>query len=104
MNRKKRTIIVFVVSLVVMSALLFLLPINLFDGEFDVKRGLYEATEHRPMSLSSFLGIGTEGMKEYGVVDFRLTGTGWMLAGIFLIGFPALIAYRVYLGKRANMK
>ena len=104
MNRKKRALIVFIVSLVAMWAILFLFPINLFDGELDVKRGLYEATESRTLALSNFIGIGTEGMEEYGVVDFRLTGTGWLLAGIFLIGFPVLVGYRVYLGKRSEIK
>lgn len=103
MNRKKRALIVFAVSLVAMWAILFLFPINLFDGEVDIKRGLYEVTEEHPLSLSNFIGIGIEDMDDAGVVDFRLTGTGWLMAIIFLLGFPALLGYRVYLGKRSNM-
>lgn len=80
-----------------LALVFFLLPINLFDGQIIVQRGLQEITIDRPLSLSYFIGIGYDNGDLDGVVDFYLTTKGKIMAFIFLFGFPALFSYRIYL-------
>ena len=49
------------------------------------------------MAKLLFIGIGIEGMNEQGIVDFYLTAKGVILAFIYILGFPGLLAYRIYL-------
>jgi len=78
----------------------FLFPINLFDGEIIYEQGLVMITEKRPISLSYFIGIGYNKEDMDGIKDFYLVPIGYLIAFIFIIGIPALIAYRVHLGEK----
>ena len=68
----KKPLLIFIVFSSVLAFLFFFFPIN-------------------------FIGIGIEGMNEQGIVDFYLTAKGVILAFIYILGFPGLLAYRIYL-------
>jgi hypothetical protein len=89
--------IVFAILSSVLALLFFLVPINLFDGEIVVDRGLQHFTLEQRLSLSNFIGIGTEGFEEQGIVDFYLNMKGILIACILILGMPAILAYRLYL-------
>lgn len=93
----KKSLIIFVIGSVVVTLVLCLLPIRVFDGEAIWISAGNEIVLSQQISLSYFFDIGID--KEYFamVEGFRLTGKGWMLAFIFIIGIPALISYRFYL-------
>lgn len=93
----KNPVIVFALGTVVMACIFFLIPINLFDGEVHFDTGLQQFTEPAKLALSYFIGIGIKAGDLKDVVSFNLTASGYAVAGIFIIGFPALLAYRVYL-------
>lgn len=99
-NLKSSILFVFFGSMLILSAILFLFPINLFDGIIVIENGLQRVELNRPLSLSYFIGIGYEEADMEFVKDFYLTTRGYLLAGIFLVGIPGLIAYRVYLKRR----
>ena len=98
----KRPFVVFAIFASILAAIFFLFPINLFDGEIVVDRGLQKFTADQQLSLSNFIGIGTEGMKEFGIVDFYLKPQGYIIAFIMILGMPAIIAYRLYLKVNNN--
>ena len=89
--------VVFAILSIVLATVFFLFPINLFDGEVVVESGLQKYTKEMPLSLSYFIGIGTEGMEESHIIDFYLNPKGIIVACILIFGMPALIAYRLYL-------
>ncbi len=94
---KSRALAIFTITAVVLAILFFTLPINIFDGEIDYKEGIREYTVDAPLSLSYFIGLGFEEGDMQFVQDFRLTTKGWVMAVLFIFGFPALLAYRIYL-------
>ena len=49
------------------------------------------------LSLSYFIGLGYDESEMVYVKDFYLTTKGIFMAVIFIIGFPALLAFRLYL-------
>ena len=83
--------------------LFFLVRINLFDGKIVYEEGMQSYTVDAPLSLSYFIGIGYDEADMVGVKDFYLTTKGILMAVIFIVGIPALAAYRVFLGKRSKM-
>ncbi len=93
----KKPLLIFIVFSSVLAFLFFFFPINLFDGKIVVENGLQSYTADDNLSLSNFIGIGIEGMNEQGIVDFYLTAKGVILAFIYILGFPGLLAYRIYL-------
>jgi hypothetical protein len=93
----KRSLILFVVTSVIISVVLFVFPINLFDGEVIYIVNGTDVVEQQPLSLSYFIGIGYEESVMEGIKDFYLTGKGWLMVFIILIGIPGLFAYRMYL-------
>jgi len=93
----QKPLLLFAITSVLLAAIFFLFPINLFDGEIVIERGLQSMVVDHQLSLSNFIGIGTEGMDEQGIVDFYLTTKGYFIACIIILGLPALFAYRVYL-------
>lgn len=96
--------IVFFLAVLVVSTLLFTIPINLFDGEVTYSVNGITFTEPMKLSLSYFLGIGlTEGDLQ-DVQGFRLIGTGYLLVGLITLGFPALIGYRVWIANEVEVK
>lgn len=93
----KKPLAYFLAISLLLALVFFLFPINLFDGQIIVQRGLQEVTIDRPLSLSYFIGMGYDQADMDGVVDFYLTTKGKIMAFIFVLGFPALFAYRIYL-------
>lgn len=93
----KKALIVFGISVVVVGVILCVVPIELFNGEVTWLLNGEEQTFEQNLSLSYFFGIGIEGEQLNYVKSFRLTGQGWMLAFIMIVGIPGLIAYRMYL-------
>lgn len=98
----KKPLIIFVGLTIVLLAVFFLLPINLFDGVIIEKRGLQEIVHERPLSLSYFIGMGYDPDDMEFVQDFYLTGKGYAMAFIFILGFPLLLAYRIYLKQKSS--
>lgn len=90
---------VFCIAFLIVAIFLFMFPINLFDGEIVYQRGLQEVTEKAPLSLSYFIGMGYNEGDLDGIKSFRLLATGYLMAAVFLVGFPALIAYRIHLSR-----
>ena len=84
---------------IILAILFFTLPINLFDGVIVFKSGLQEINIERPLSLSYFIGLGFEEGDMVGVENFYLTLKGKVMALIFILGLPALLAYRFHLKK-----
>jgi hypothetical protein len=96
--------LVFFLCFVVIALPLFIFPINLFSGEIVIANGLQNVVEEAPLSLSYFVGNGYDPADLLNIASFRLTVRGWIMAVIFLIGMPALVAYRFHLSqhKRKN--
>lgn len=101
-SKYAKPIVIFVVMSLILATLFFTLPINLFNGKIVVENGLQELVIDRPLSLSYFIGLGYDEADMVGVKDFYLTGTGKMMAFIFILGFPAILAYRFYLKSTSN--
>lgn len=95
MRIPKKVIILFVISALLITIPLFTLPINLFQGVIEYNNGIQSWTIDAPLSLSYFIGLGYDPADMVDVVGFHLTASGWSLALIFTIGFPALISYRL---------
>lgn len=96
---KNKPILIFLIASMLISIPLFTLPINLFQGVIIQQNGLQEVTLEAPLSLSYFVGFGYNPDDMIDVVDFYLKPSGWILALIFTVGIPALLAYRIYLSK-----
>jgi len=93
----KNPILLFFVLAICIALPLCIFPINLFNGEIVSGDGLQEITEKAPLSLSYFFGLGYNEEDMTFVKDFYLLPAGYLLAAVFIIGIPALVAYRVYL-------
>ncbi|MFN5149430.1 MAG: hypothetical protein ACK46O_09260 [Flavobacteriia bacterium] len=97
----QKPINVFFAVMLVLALPLFTLPLNLFKGELvrtqTVVMKTVDVTEKVPLSLSYFIGFGYNEEDMEGIKDFYLLPEGWILAIIFIVGIPALVAYRVYL-------
>lgn len=103
----KKYLPVFFISFLVLAALLFLFPINLFDGEIVYQSGIQHKVIKAPLSLSYFIGMGYEELDMVGVKSFYLLPVGYLMAFLILLGLPAIISYRIQLGrtkKRTNEK
>ncbi|MDG1331497.1 MAG: hypothetical protein P8P74_04160 [Crocinitomicaceae bacterium] len=96
-STKTRALAIFVITAFVLAVLFFTLPINIFDGEIHVVEPQRDYVIEAPLSLSNFIGIGYDEVDMQYVESFNLTGKGWAMAAIFIFGFPALLAYRIYL-------
>lgn len=94
------------ICMLLVCTILFLspVPINLFDGEIVREVGGVEYVTKTKLSLGYFIGIGADEqlLKEIHVKAFRLTGMGYTLACLIILGFPALIGYRVWIGQQAK--
>lgn len=66
--------------------------------------GLVETKIEAPLSLSYFFGLGYSEEDMIGIKDFYLKPGGYILAFLFTLGFPSLIALRVYLGNNFKKK
>lgn len=94
---KTRALAIFVITAFVLALIFFTLPINIFDGELHIVHPPQDYTIEAPLSLSNFIGLGYDEADMQFVESFNLTTKGWVMAIIFIFGFPALLAYRVYL-------
>lgn len=96
----KKPILIFMATSLMLLAVFFLFPINLFDGE------IVRVEEHReyivpaPLSLSYFVGLGYDAEDMTDVKSFYLTTKGAIMAIIFTLGIPALLAYRIYVKQK----
>jgi hypothetical protein len=91
---------VFVLTLILVSTILFIFPINLFDGEVVFSANGSEFTRPMKMSLSYFIGLGISKEDLVGVKDFHLVGMGYFMVFLMLGALPTLIAYRVWIGNQ----
>jgi hypothetical protein len=87
----------FLLVFLIISIPLFVFPINLFPGI--LLFGKLGIEKEVPLSLSYFVGLGynSKDLISLGITDFYLTVQGKILAFIFLIGIPSLLAYSAYL-------
>ena len=91
----KKPIIIFFLGVILIATPLFLFPINLFNGAIVFENGPQKIVQDAPLSLSYFIGLGYEEQDMVGVSDFYLKQEGYILAFCLIIGFPALLAYRL---------
>lgn len=82
-----------------LAIIFFTLPINLFDGVVEYEEPYKTYTLEQPLSLSYFIGIGYDEADMVYVKSFRLSVKGYIMAFIFILGLPALLAYRLHLRK-----
>lgn len=95
---KKPWILFFSLSLV-LAAIFFLFNIAIFDGKIEFTGVEGSFVLDAKLSLSYFIGIGIEPEDMVDVKDFYLTGQGIFMAFVFILGLPALLAYRIRLKK-----
>lgn len=93
-------IVLFLVLNLFLLLIFLIFPINLFEGEIIVENGLSTFKEIRPISLSYFVGLGYEPTDLIGIKDFYLLPKGYLTAFLIIFCLPALIAYRVSIGKK----
>ena len=94
---------VFVIAMVAITVIFFTIPINLFDGEITFANEFGAPyTVKAKLSLSYFIGIGASAEDLKGVISFRLVGMGYLLVGLFTVGLPALIGYRVWIANQSE--
>ena len=91
----KKPLFIFILGVVLIATPLFLFPINLFNGVIVFESGFQKVVQEAPLSLSYFIGLGYEEKDMVGVSDFYLKQEGYILAFCLIIGFPALLAYRL---------
>ena len=94
---KTRALAIFVITSILLATLFFTLPINIFNGEMHVVEPNKEYVLDVPLSLSNFVGLGYDEADMEFVESFHLKTEGWIMAFLFIFGFPALLAYRIYL-------
>lgn len=97
---KEKPLLIFIILFLVVSIPLWIFPVNLFPGVITYSNGLQEVTEDAPLSLSYFIGLGYGDADMSTIKDFYLKPTGYILAFIFTVGIPALIAFRFYSTKK----
>jgi Zn-dependent protease len=93
----KKPILIFMATSLLLLAIFFLFPINLFDGEIVRVEKHREYIVQAPLSLSYFIVIGYDAEDMTDVKTFYLTVKGAVIAVIFTIGIPAVLAYRIHL-------
>ena len=91
----KKPLFIFLLGVILIATPLFLFPINLFNGAIVFENGAQKIVQDAPLSLSYFIGLGYQENEMVGVVDFYLKQEGYILAFCLIIGFPALLAYRL---------
>lgn len=93
----KKYVVIFLIAFIAISAVFFLVPINLFDGEITYIDLGFERTVKAKLSLSYFIGIGASASDLKDVKSFHLVPMGYFFAFLMLVLLPGLVAYRVYL-------
>jgi Zn-dependent protease len=100
----RKPIVAYLIALLFLSAIFFLIPINLFDGEIVFRYNGVEFTERAKLSLSYFIGIGASAEETKDVVSFHLIGQGYLMVFLILGALPGLIAYRVHVANQLEQK
>lgn len=97
--------LIFVLGVLIMSAIFILLPINFFDSEIHYQTELQDFVKTEELPLGYYLGIGVDSdeLLAAGVKNFKLTAKGAVLVAIMLIGIPGMVSYRFHL-KKLNAK
>ena len=96
-STKTRALAIFVITAFVLAVVFFIFPINIFDGQMHIVEPTRDYIIDAPLSLSYFVGLGYDEVDMQYVESFNLTTKGWVMSVIFIFGFPALLAYRIYL-------
>lgn len=96
----KKPIVLFFLLAFCIALPLCIFPINIFDGEIVVGNELQNYTEKAPLSLSYFFGLGYNEEDMDVIKNFYLLPTGYLMALIFIIGIPAIVAYRIHLKQK----
>lgn len=99
-NMLKKPLVLFGVLAFILMCIFFLFPINVFDGVIVYEDHQSDFLLETPLSLSYFVGLGYDPKDMIGVKDFYLTTKGIVMAFVFILGFPGLLAYRMYLKTR----
>jgi len=99
-KRLSNPIFVFVCLFLIISIPLCTLPIQLFPGVIEIHNDLQHLSFDAPLSLAYFIGLGMQKNDLEGISAFYLKPAGYMLAFIFTIGIPALVAFRISLKKQ----
>lgn len=98
----------FVLSLVLVSAVLLIFPVRLFDGEISYNVGGKLFVEQTKLHLTQVTGFGPgeEELKRVSLYTIHryLTAKGYLMLFLLAIGFPLLIAYRSHIAKRGTQK
>lgn len=99
---KNRYLLIFAICSLVVAAIFFLIPINLFDGEVILENtnGTAFPPIKAKLSLSYFIGVGVSSDDLKGVKDFYLLPMGYFFAFLLIFGLPALISYRINLNNK----
>lgn len=101
---KKKFLLLFAALVLVLTAVFFLIRIQIFDGEVVLLKGSEEISLPIKLSLSHFIGIGFDEGDLDGVKDFYLVRTGYFNAFLILFALPGLVCYRLYLAKKNKVK
>ena len=99
----RKPIVLFFALSLILALVFFLFPINIFDGVIVYKDNLTAFEVEAPLSLSYFIGLGYDSQDIVNVETFYLTTKGIVMAFLFILGFPAILAYRMHL-KQAPKK
>ena len=93
----RKPIVLFFALSFILALVFFLFPINVFDGVIVYKDNLTAFEVEAPLSLSYFVGLGYDSEDMVNVETFYLTTKGIVMAFLFILGFPAILAYRMHL-------
>ncbi len=95
----RKPVVVFFLTVLILSTIFFLIPVEVFDGEYIYNVNGIKAVREAKLSLSYFIGIGSPKETMY-LVSYRLVPMGYFMVFLFLFALPLLIAYRVHLANQ----
>lgn len=104
MHILRKPISIFFILVILLLLIFLLLPINIFDGEIIYQQGLVTMKEQRPLSLHFVAGLEYSPSDLKGIKEYHLLPKGYLMAALFILGLPALVAYRIKLGKKNQNK
>jgi hypothetical protein len=95
-NIISKPFIVFAIGTCIMLCVFFFFRIDIFPGEIITKDKIFTCD----ISLSYFIHKGAPSHYFNGIEKIKLLPKGYLLASILILGFPGLVAYRIYLKKK----
>jgi len=99
-STKTKALAIFVVTSLLLAIIFCVVPINLFDSQIHYIEPDRDYIVEAPLSLANYIGLYTDESSMEFVESFALTPKGWFMLVAFIFGFPALLAYRIYLKDR----